>query len=326
MNDVKLQTNHHQAVMLPEALQALQIEPEGYYIDGTVGRGGHSQAILDQLNDKGRLLVFDKDPQAIAWAKDYWQDEPRVRIWHGSFAQMHWVAQQFGMAGQVDGILLDLGVASPQLDQADRGFSFNQDGPLDMRMNPQQGQSAAQWLANVSQKYLADVLHYYGEERYARRLARVIKDYQQHTAITTTRQLAELIKNNIPKADPYKHPATRSFQAIRIAVNQELDDLEKGLEVGVDCLAQGGRFVVISFHSLEDRLVKRFFKTGYWPDDTPPDLPVRQQKRSSRLKPVTKPCKASDDQAQINPRARSATLRVAEKVYKEGGPYNGKST
>lgn len=304
----------HQAVMLKESLEALQVKPDGYYIDGTLGRGGHSQAILNQLNDDGRLLVFDKDPEAISWAKDYWQNENRVRIWHGSFKQMDWVAQQFGMARQVDGILLDLGVASPQLDQAQRGFSFNHDGPLDMRMNPHQGRSAAQWLVDISQKELADVLHTYGEERYARRIAKAIKSYQQHTAITTTKQLADLIKQTVPKIDKFKHPATRSFQAIRIVVNEELDDLQKGLEAGVRCLAQGGRFAVISFHSLEDRLVKRFFKTGYWPDQTPPDLPIRQPSTSPRLKAVSKPVKASREQAQINTRARSATLRVAEKT------------
>lgn len=313
MIDVE-QTKNHQAVMLPEAIEALQVKPNGYYIDGTLGRGGHSQAILDQLDEQGCLLVFDKDPEAIAWAKDYWHNEPRVRIWHGSFTQMRWVAKQFAMAGKVEGVLLDLGVASPQLDQAERGFSFNQDGPLDMRMNPEKGPSAAQWLAQVSEKQLADVLHYYGEERFARRLARAIKRYQDHTAITTTAQLADLVKRSVPKTEKHKHPATRTFQAIRIAINQELDDLEQGLQEGVECLAPGGRFVVISFHSLEDRMIKRFFKTGYWPDETPADLPIRQQSNPQRLKPVIKAKKAPHSETKINPRARSATLRVAEKL------------
>lgn len=315
--DKTQQAPSHQAVMLPQAMEALQVKPDGYYIDGTLGRGGHSQAILDQLNDNGCLLVFDKDPEAIAWAKQHWAQDSRVRIWHGSFADIGWVAQQFGLAGYVQGILLDLGVASPQLDQAERGFSFNQDGPLDMRMNHQQGQSAAQWLADVDEQQLADVLYHYADERFAKRIARAIKDYQQHDSLTTTGQLAQLIKQTVPKKEKHKHPATRSFQAIRMAVNNELNDLEKALELGVECLAPGGRFVVISFHSVEDRLVKRFFKNGFWPEQTPPDLPIRQTPRAKRLQTVKKPIKASQTEARLNSRARSATLRVSEKLKEE---------
>lgn len=315
--DKTQQAPSHQAVMLAQTLESLQVEPEGCYIDGTLGRGGHSQAILDRLNDNGRLLVFDKDPEAIAWAKQYWAHDSRVRIWHGSFADMGWVTQQFGLSGSINGIILDLGVASPQLDQAERGFSFNQDGPLDMRMNHQQGQSAAQWLEEVEEQQLADVLYHYADERFAKRIARAIKQHQQHDSLKTTEQLAQLIKQTVPKKEKHKHPATRSFQAIRMAVNNELGDLEKALELGVECLVPGGRFVVISFHSVEDRLVKRFFKNGFWPKPTPPDLPIRQPNRAKRLQTVKQPIKADQAETQVNPRARSATLRVAEKLKEE---------
>jgi 16S rRNA (cytosine1402-N4)-methyltransferase len=304
----------HRPVLLEEALVALNLKPEGVYVDATFGRGGHSAAILQRLGPQGRLLAIDKDPHAIAVAHERFAAEPRFSIFHGSFAEIGAAVDAAGVRGQVDGLLLDLGVSSPQLDDASRGFSFMRDGPLDMRMDTTRGLSAAQWLAQAGEGEIARVLKELGEERFAKRIARAIVTARIETPIETTGQLAELIKTAIPRWEPDKHPATRSFQAIRIFINHELDDLRECLDQVIDVLAVGGRLAVISFHSLEDRIVKRFMRDEARGDDFPVDLPVTVDQLQPTLKVVGKAVRPSPDEVDENPRARSAVLRVAEKV------------
>jgi 16S rRNA (cytosine1402-N4)-methyltransferase len=304
----------HLPVLLDEVLENLAVKPDGIYVDATFGRGGHSQAILNQLSSKGRLLALDKDPEAIAHAQDLFAKDSRFAITHGSFSILQKYLERMDCFGKVDGILLDLGVSSPQLDDANRGFSFMRDGKLDMRMNSAEGVDAATWIAKIEEDDLAKVLWEYGEERYSRRIARSIVAIRQETPITTTKQLSEIVSAAIPRWQKGKHPATRSFLAIRIAVNQELDDLEKVLAQSLEALTVRGRLAVISFHSLEDRLVKRFIQRLEKGDDFPAGMPIKQIMYNQRLKRIGRAIKPSSRELAFNPRARSAILRIAEKL------------
>jgi 16S rRNA (cytosine1402-N4)-methyltransferase len=303
----------HQTVLLREAAAALVTVKDGYYVDGTFGRGGHSREVLSALGAKGRLLALDKDLQAIATAREFKEGEGRFDFEHCSFAQLPHQLHRLGIDA-VDGILLDLGVSSPQLDEPGRGFSFLQDGPLDMRMDNSTGMTAAQWLETVSHGELARVLREYGEERYAGRIAGAILRAREEAPLETTAQLAKVVSEANPKWEKHKHPATRAFQAIRIRVNEELGDLESFLDQSVDMLRVGGRLVIISFHSLEDRLVKRFIRRMARGDELPPGVPIRDQDLNKKLRPIGKAQKASVEEVAANPRARSAVMRVAEKI------------
>ncbi len=306
----------HQPVLFDEVLQAMQVKPDGVYIDGTFGRGGHAAAILEQLGEHGRLIVMDKDPQAIACARAKHAGDQRVTIIHDDYAEMKNHISEQGLANQVDGVLLDLGVSSPQLDDATRGFSFQQNGPLDMRMNTEQDETAQQWISKASEKEIADVLWRFGEERFSRRIARKIVEYRQQEPINDTDTLVSIIKGCVPAGKEKKHPATRSFQAIRMRINHELENVEQVLADIFDVLKVGGRLLVISFHSLEDRLVKRFFKQQSTTPSIPRGLPVRESELSVsiRLRTIGKAIKAGVQELSQNPRSRSAVLRVAERV------------
>ncbi|MEY4641354.1 MAG: hypothetical protein RLZZ227_1348 [Pseudomonadota bacterium] len=304
----------HDTVFLREAVDALVTDPNGVYVDGTFGRGGHSRLLLQKLGAQGRLLVIDKDPEAIAVAESLRAMDPRVTIGHGSFADMaRFVATMPGVT-QVQGILLDLGMSSPQLDDARRGFSFTHDGPLDMRMNNNQGMSAAQWLATAPEEEIARVIYEYGEEKFSRRMARAIVAARAQQPLTTTKQLADLITEANPAWERHKHPATRAFQGIRIFINDELKDLQNALQVILDLLANGGRMAVISFHSLEDRIVKQFMQKHVRGDDFPRGLPVTSDQLKPRLRLVAKALKTADLERERNVRSRSAVMRVAEKI------------
>lgn len=310
----------HITVLLNEAVAGLALKEKGIYIDGTFGRGGHSRLILSRLADNGRLIAIDRDPRAIAEAKTI--QDPRFHIEHRSFSDIPRICERLNLVGKVDGILLDLGVSSPQLDEAERGFSFMKDGPLDMRMDTTQGLSASEWLQQVSEQDLAWVLKTFGEERFAKRIAQAIVNYNkqalQHGTepLSRTLQLAELIANAVPFKDKHKHPATRSFQAIRIFINTELDELESVLKSAVQVLAPQGRLAIISFHSLEDRMVKHFMRKQSKGEDIPKGLPLRddQIQRTQTLKVIGKAIMPTEQEQQQNPRSRSAVLRVAEKL------------
>ena len=303
----------HQSVLLHETVNAILADSDGVYIDATFGRGGHSKQLLAQLSPNARLLAFDKDPQAIQVGQQLMAQDARFSIIHNSFNALEQELKLRDLWGKVHGIMADLGVSSPQLDDASRGFSFMNDGPLDMRMNPEQGQSAAQWLQSVSETELADVLFQYGEERHSRRIAKAIKKALVQEPITSTIKLAEIIAQAHPAWERHKHPATRSFQAIRIAVNQELDDIKRFLPMAMEALKPEGKLAVISFHSLEDRMVKQYFQKEAKGDDLPRDFPIRANELNSRLKIVAKMV-ASPQEVANNPRARSAHLRVAQKL------------
>ncbi|MES9853526.1 MAG: 16S rRNA (cytosine(1402)-N(4))-methyltransferase RsmH [Candidatus Thiodiazotropha sp. L084R] len=303
----------HLSVLLQPSVEALKVDPMGIYIDATFGRGGHSRMILERLSGAGRLIAIDRDPQAVAHGEQLFGEDDRFRMVQENFAMLAQVAEQQGVMGRVNGILLDLGVSSPQLDQAQRGFSFNQDGPLDMRMDPTHGISAAEWLAQAEVREIAQVLKTYGEERHAKRIARAIVEARVEQRIDTTGQLAELVSRANPSWEKGKHPATRSFQAIRIFVNGELDALKETLEGVVDVLVLGGRLAVISFHSLEDRIVKRFMRDQAKGDNFPPGLPVTEDQLQPRLRLVGKAITPDETETDANPRARSAVLRVAER-------------
>jgi len=308
-------SHEHQSVLLHEAVEALNIRAGGIYIDGTFGRGGHARAILARLDSHGRLLAIDKDPEAVAAARAEFASDRRFTIAQGSFAMLEQIARSGSVTGDVDGILLDLGVSSPQLEDPARGFSFMSDGPLDMRMDPGQGQSAADWLASVDEGELDRVLRVLGEERYHRRIARAVVTARARTPIMTTKQLAALVGAAVPSREKHKHPATRTFQAIRIHINRELEDLDAALQQSLGVLAAGGRLVVISFHSLEDRIVKRFMREqSSGADKLPPDLPVRDAQIPRTLRLVGKPLRPGADEVAANPRARSAIMRVAERL------------
>ena len=304
---------NHQSVLLEEALESLNIHPSGIYIDATFGRGGHSRAILQQLNEDGRLIAFDQDPEAVAFAKQQFAGEPRFKIEHRNFNQVADVIEQYGLKGKIDGVLMDLGVSSPQLDDATRGFSFLRSGPLDMRMDTSQGETARQWLARVKTDDLIRVLKKYGEEKFARRIATAIVETRTAREITETGDLAEIISNAIPVKEKHKHPATRSFQAIRIYLNEELQAIEQGLTGAVSVLLKGGRLSVISFHSLEDRIVKRFMRDVSSRPKLPAGFPVMEADIEVPYRLVGKPITAGAEELGINPRARSARLRVLER-------------
>ena len=282
------QEHKHKTVLLDEAVEGLITDPDGVYVDGTFGRGGHSRLVLSQLSDKGRLIGIDKDPYAIATANELKEEDGRFDIHHGSFAEVNLVNGE----DLVDGILLDLGVSSPQLDDPERGFSFMNDGPLDMRMNYSVGESAAQWLARAEEQEISKVIWEYGEDRFSRRMARAIVHEREEAPILTTRRLANIIAGACPKREKGKHPATRAFQAIRIHINRELDDLIDCLDHALEKLKPGGRLVVISFHSLEDRIVKRFIRKQEKGDDLPSWLPVREDQLNKRMKSLGKAKKA----------------------------------
>lgn len=303
----------HRSVLLDSAVDYLINDPDGCYVDGTFGRGGHSRLILGHLGEAGQLLGIDKDPEAVRVARELETRDHRFHCFHGSFAELDAAVTGQGWES-VNGVLLDLGVSSPQLDDASRGFSFMRDGPLDMRMNTEQAPSAAQWLATAEETEIADVIFRYGEERFSRRIARLLVARRQETPIETTRQLAELVSEAVPKKEKHKHPATRTFQAIRIFINRELEDLEAGLRAAVDRLATGGRLVVISFHSLEDRLVKRFMRDLARGPQVPKGVPVTAEQEASDFRLVGKASKAGADEVSDNVRARSAVMRVLERT------------
>lgn len=306
----------HLPVMFAETLQQLAIKKDGIYLDCTFGRGGHSQGILDQLGPSGRLLAFDRDADAIN--SDYAQEmlkDKRFKLMHSCFSELENKVASEGLAGHVDGILMDLGVSSPQLDNPERGFSFLRDGPLDMRMDGSTGVSAAQWLATVDEQDLVRVLFEYGEERFARRIARAVIEKRAQSPIVTTGQLAGLVEEAVPFREKHKHPATRTFQAIRIEINRELDELKDVLQQSARILKPGGRLVVISFHSLEDRIVKRFIRDESGAKYNPGKLPVKEVDIDKGFfKKISKALKAGKQEIAQNPRARSAVMRVAERV------------
>lgn len=304
----------HRPVMLAAVLEALNISPDAAYMDLTYGRGGHARAILERLGPRGRLIAMDRDPEAVQAAQRELSTEPRFAVRHGSFDEAAAVAKQMGVVGAVCGILLDLGVSSPQLDDPRRGFSFRRDGPLDMRMDPTTGESAAAWLAQVSERELIRVLRDYGEERFAARIGRAIIAARSEQPIETTGQLRSIVAAANPSWEAGKDPATRTFQAIRIHVNRELEVLRGALPHLVDVLAPGGRLVVIGFHSLEDRIVKRFIRRQARGDDYPPGLPVTEAMRRPRLRAIGAAQHPGAEEIADNPRARSAVLRVAEKI------------
>ena len=304
----------HQSVLLHESISGLAIKPEGIYFDGTFGRGGHSREILNHLNQHGKLFAIDKDADAIQFAKDNFALDQRFHIFQGSFARISEFAKEVGVYGTVNGILLDLGVSSPQLDNPERGFSFMQLGPLDMRMDLTQSISAARFVNEAEADEMATVFRKYGEERFAGRIARAIIEARNNAPITTTLQLAEIVKEANPKWEKHKHPATRVFQAIRIHVNQELTDLSSCLEQCIDVLAPGGRLSVISFHSLEDRIVKQFMRDKEQGERPPPEVPVKYEEIKTNFKRVGKAVMPTDNEIKENVRARSAVLRIGEKL------------
>jgi 16S rRNA (cytosine1402-N4)-methyltransferase len=306
----------HITVLLEEAVEALAVRADGCYLDGTFGRGGHSRLLLQNLGPDGRLLGFDKDPQAIATGQALAAEDGRFVIVQRSFAELGSEALERGLAGKVSGILLDLGVSSPQLDDPERGFSFMNDGPLDMRMDPSRGISAAEFVNTAPAEEIARVFKEYGEERFARRMAGAVVARRETQPFERTADLAEVLKVANPAWEKGKNPATRAFQGLRIHVNNELGDLEAGLDAALENLEVGGRLVVISFHSLEDRIVKLFMRklVKGEADNMPRNLPIRHQAFEPRIKIIGKAQFASDDETRANPRSRSAVMRVAEKL------------
>jgi 16S rRNA (cytosine1402-N4)-methyltransferase len=313
----------HTTVLLQEAVDALAIKSDGFYIDATFGRGGHSNLMIEKLTENGCILLIDKDPQAIAYANQEYAHDERVFIWQGSFKDFPIALEQLDIKRRPDGLLLDLGVSSPQLDDASRGFSFQRDGALDMRMNPDADESAAQWLNAAEEKEIADVLWQFGEERFSRRIARAVLRERVLSPIETTLHLARIVASAVPKSKQKngKNPATRSFQAIRIFINRELEDLEVCLQCSMEVLAPQGRLVAISFHSLEDRMVKRFLRFNSTGPKLPRGLPVMDSQIKKLLpeeailcKVIGKPIKASPQELEVNTRSRSAIMRIGEKI------------
>ena len=304
----------HTPVLLAEVLAGLSVKADGRYCDATFGRGGHTAAILAQLGPAGRVCAIDRDPDAIAAGRERFAAESRLTLVRGSFGRLEERVRAAGWEGELQGVLLDLGVSSPQLDEARRGFSFMQDGPLDMRMDNESGLSAAQWLARAGEREIADVLFKLGEEKFSRRIAHAIVAARAATPIVTTRQLAEIVAGAVPTREPGKHPATRTFQAIRIHVNHELEEAGAAMPQAVNLLAPGGRLCVVSFHSLEDRLVKRFMRREAQGDPIFAELPNVPPHARPRLKLIGGAVMPGDAEIARNPRARSAVLRVAERV------------
>ena len=295
-------------------MEAMNLRQDGIYLDATFGRGGHSAAILERLGAGGRLLAMDRDPEAIAAARKMAANDSRFEVIDRRFGELRSELAERGLEGAIDGILFDLGLSSPQVDDSSRGFSFSGDGPLDMRMDPRKGISAAEWINKAPERELADVIFQYGEERHSRRIAaRIIKE-RKGEPITTTGRLAAIVAAALPRRERHKHPATRAFQGIRIRVNEELDELHKGLAGALEVLRAGGLLAVISFHSLEDRIVKRFIADQSRGDDFPRDLPVTKSQLRARIRPIGKSRRATAAEVARNPRARSAILRVAEKL------------
>ncbi len=304
----------HTSVLLHESIAALAIKADGIYVDATFGRGGHSREILKVLGENGRLIAFDRDETAVAQAKTI--TDPRFQIVHQPFSEMVPSLQELGVAGQVDGVLMDLGVSSPQLDDAGRGFSFMRDGPLDMRMDTSQGETAAEWLARADLEEITQVIKEFGEEKFGRRIATAICERRKTQPLQTTLELAGLIDQAVPVKDKFKHPATRAFQGIRIHVNGELAQIDTGLSAALEVLAPKGRLAVISFHSLEDRRVKRFMREQSRGKQVPHGLPILESELAAtrKLATIGKPIKPSNAEIEQNPRARSSVLRVAEKL------------
>lgn len=302
----------HAAVLAQEAIDALNIRPDGIYVDGTFGRGGHSRLILERLGKGGRLVALDRDPEAVQAGRAV--KDPRFTMLHGAFSQIGEILRASGVV-EVDGVLLDIGVSSPQLDDARRGFSFRYDAPLDMRMDPGHGISAAQWLATADEADIREVIRDHGEERFAKQIAAAIVAARSRGPVDTTRQLATIVAEAVPTREPRQDPATRTFQALRIHINQELEELSVVLPSCVALLRPGGRLVVISFHSLEDRIVKRYLRTQAQADALPARLPVRARDLPQpRLRLIGRALRASAAEVAANPRARSAVMRVAERT------------
>ena len=306
--------SEHRPVLLDEAINGLAIKPDGIYVDATFGRGGHSSRILQQLGSQGRLIALDKDPEAIRVAQVAPFLDPRFCIEHVSFAELEAVAARHNVVGKVDGVLLDVGVSSPQLDDPTRGFSFTKEGPLDMRMNTQQGMDAATWINQAAAEDMAQVFWRYGEERYSRRIAKAIVVAREAHDIETTTQLAKIIAAASPQHDPHKHPATRCFQAIRIFINDELDDLKNCLQQTITVLSVGGRLSVISFHSLEDRIVKQFIHKHAQGDPYPSNFPIKDVDLCRKMRKIGRLVRPTTQEVNENSRARSARLRIAEKI------------
>ena len=304
----------HIPVLKREALDALNIRQGGVYVDATLGRAGHAQSIAELIGGQGRLIGIDRDPRAIELGRRVFDGDSRVEILHGEFNRMAELLAENTNIRSVDGVLMDLGVSSPQLDQAERGFSFMRDGALDMRMNPTQGESAAQWLENVDERDLMMALFDLGEEKFARRIARAIVEARAEASIDSTLQLVEIVEQAIPKKEKNKHPATRTFQAIRLHVNQELFQVSSALPQAVELLNEGGRLAVISFHSLEDRIVKRFIRELSTPNLPPKNIPVSEDAYLTPLKPIGKAIKPGKQEVSDNPRSRSSVLRIAERT------------
>ena len=304
----------HTPVLKREALAALEVQADGIYVDATLGRAGHAQAIASQLSGNGRLICLDRDARAIEVGRQVFSGDGRIQVVQGEFGNISNLINEFAQVKKVDGILMDLGVSSPQLDQAERGFSFMRDGALDMRMDISRGESAAQWLARVDEADLVKVLFELGEEKFARRIANAIVLTRAETKIESTLQLANIIEQSIPKKDKHKHPATRTFQAIRLYINQELTQIGSALPQAVELLNEGGRLAVISFHSLEDRIVKRFMRSLSTPNLPPKNIPVTDDAYKTPLKLIGKAIKPSAEEVAINPRSRSSVLRTAERT------------
>ena len=311
------QVSEHVPVMLEEVVEAVAPRPGGRYVDGTFGRGGHTRALLDRIGSSGRVLALDRDPQAVTAARELARSDPRLSVHHARFGEIGEIASAAGLAGRIDALLLDLGVSSPQLDRPERGFSFLNDGPLDMRMDPGAGMSAAEWLASAPEREIERVLRDLGEERAARRIARaVLAERKRDAPVETTRRLAAIVARAVRRgaARTRVHPATRTFQAIRMHVNDELGELERGLAATPDVLAPGGRLVVLSFHSLEDRIVKRFMRGDDAVPAHPRRLPVAHASRPAGvMTPLSRAGRPREGEVAANPRARSAVLRVAER-------------
>lgn len=307
---VSSDVNAHAPVLLSECIAGLQIRADGFYVDATYGRGGHARSILQALGSEGSLLVLDRDPQAVAHARATLGADPRVVVRHATFDRL----PEFVAAASVAGVLFDLGVSSPQLDDGGRGFSFLRDGPLDMRMDPTTGASAADFVAHATEREIVEVLFGFGEERHARRIARALVAERAKAPIVTTAALADIVARAVPGREPGKHPSTRTFQALRMQVNQELELIERGLAGAVDVLAVGGRVAVISFHSLEDRLVKRFLRRAAEEDPVWRGMPEVPDAALPRMRVVGRALRAAAGELAANPRARSATLRIAERV------------
>jgi len=303
----------HTPVLLEEVLTGLNLRPNGFYVDCTFGRGGHSRAILNSLNGHGHLLIIDKDLTAIEHANRLFANDPRVTCIHGSYTKLRGTVDTLKMLGMIDGVLLDLGVSSPQLENPDYGFSFARDGRLDMRMNATVGMSAAEWINTAPRDEIEQVIRVYGEERYAKRITRAIIHSREQENILNTLQLANIVSSAVPTKERNKHPATRTFLAIRIYINNELDELRSVLSQIQEVLRPGGRLVVISFHSLEDRIVKQYMRSASKGDDYPPEIPFLAREISPWLLVINKVIKPNAAEIIRNPRARSAVMRVGEK-------------